>query len=293
MPFAFNKTVRLHWQERGQGAPIILIMGHRTSSLMAYPVLDRLAADRRVIWFDNRGTGQSDTSSKASFRDFADDVLAVMDAAGVRQAHVFGTSMGGGIALEFGLRYPERALSLILGCTMIMTPDKPRMPLWLSPVYFLPPVLLKILFTPKQANHGYGSAADPDAVAEDLRMAARDRFSVVGVYAQGRAIANYVLTLEEASTLTVPALVMHGDEDSVVPYAGGVELARTLPQATLVTLEGAGHNYLVARPDESLSAITTFLDRMDAQGPGSLSSGLPGTAASNASQASGAFSVID
>lgn len=283
MPFAFNKTVRLYWQERGQGAPIILIMGHRTSSLMAYPVLDRLAAERRVIWFDNRGTGQSDTSPKASFRDFADDVLAVMDAAGVRQAHVFGTSMGGGIALEFGLRYPDRALSLILGCTMIMTPDKRRMPLWLSPVYFLPPLILKMIFAPKTANHGYGSAAAPDAVAEDLRIAARDRFSVLGVYAQGRAIAKYVLTLEEASTMNVPALVLHGDEDSVVPYAGGVELVRTLPHATLTTLEGAGHNFLVAKPDQSLTAIQVFLDGIDDQRPRLRRSDSTGGAVSTAS----------
>jgi 3-oxoadipate enol-lactonase len=267
MPFALNKGVRLHWQERGQGSPIILVMGHRTSSLMAYPVIDRLAARHRVIWFDNRGTGKSGKTLRASFRDFADDTLAVMAAAGVSRAHVFGTSMGGGIALEFGLRYPEHSLSVILGCTMVMTPDKPRMPLWISPVYFLPPFLLKILFTPRIVNHGYGSAASPEAVAEDLRIAETDRFSVLGVYAQGRAIANYTLTLEEASTLSVPALVMHGDEDSVVPYAGGVELARTLRGAELVTLQGAGHNYLVACPDKSLAAIETFLGCVDSKPP--------------------------
>jgi 3-oxoadipate enol-lactonase len=267
MPFALNKGVRLHWQERGRGSPIILVMGHRTSSLMAYPVIDRLAARRRVIWFDNRGTGKSGMTLKASFQDFADDTLAVMEAAGVSRAHVFGTSMGGGIALEFGLRHAEHALSVILGCTMIMTPDKPRMSVWLSPVYFLPPFILKILFTPRTINHGYGSAASPQAVAEDLRIAGTDRFSVLGVYAQGRAIANYTLTLEEAATMRVPALVMHGDEDSVVPYAGGVELAQTLPNAELATLDGAGHNYLVASPDKSLAAIEAFLDRIDGSPP--------------------------
>jgi 3-oxoadipate enol-lactonase len=264
MPFAMNNGVRLYWQERGEGTPVVLVMGHRTSSKMAYQLIDALVPEHRVIWFDNRGTGESGRSRTMSFKDFADDAVAVMDAAGVRKAHVLGASMGGGIVLEFGMRHPERALSVILGCTMIMTPDKPRMPLWLSPIYFLPPFILKILLKPKVANLGYGSAAAVEAVALDQSIAETDKFSVRGVYAQGRAIANHRVTLEEVATMTLPALVLHGDEDSVVPYSGGVELAETLPNAELVTLKGAGHNFFVACPERSLAAVKTFIDRVDA-----------------------------
>jgi len=264
MPFAENKGVRLHWQERGQGTPVVLVMGHRYSSAMWYPVLDALAAEHRVIWYDNRGTGQSGMSRKVSIADFVDDTLAVMDAAGVDKTHIFGVSMGGGIVLDLGLRFPERVLSVILGCTLILTPDKPRTPGWLRAMYFLPPFVLKALMKSKVPNQGYGSAAAPAAIARDQQMIANDPFSVPGVYAQATAIAEYSLTLETASTLGVPALVMHGDEDGTVPYAGGVELAQTVG-AELITLEGAGHNYLVASPTKSLAAIKAFLDRIDAE----------------------------
>lgn len=263
MPFAVNKGVRLHWDERGTGTPIVLVMGHRYSSAMWYPVLDALCAEHRVIWFDNRGTGLTDTSTGFSVEDMVQDVLAVMDAAGVSKAHIFGVSMGGGVVLDLGLHFPERALSVILGCTLILTPDKPRTPAWVRALYFLPPSILKALFKSKVANSGYGSAADPEAVARDLAVLASDPYSVRGVHAQAGAIAGYSLTLQEAATLSVPALVMHGDEDGVVPYAGGVELASTVG-ADLITLEGAGHNYLVASPQKSLAAIKTFIDGVDA-----------------------------
>jgi pimeloyl-ACP methyl ester carboxylesterase len=265
MPFATNNGVRLHWQERGEGTPVMLVMGHRYSSAMWYPVLDALAARHRVIWFDNRGTGDSGMTRAVSIGDLVDDTLAVMDAAGVRKAHVFGVSMGGGVVLDLALRHAERTASVILGCTCILTPDKPRTPAWVRALYFLPPWILKRLFANKRPDKGYGSAASPEAIAKDEAVLARDRFSVPGVYAQATAIANYSLSLATAATVTVPALVMHGDEDGTVPYAWGVELAATLPNSEFVQLKGAGHNYLAAAPDKSLAAILDFLRRMDAR----------------------------
>jgi 3-oxoadipate enol-lactonase len=111
MPFAENKGVRLHWQEQGQGTPVLLVMGHRYSSAMWYPILADLAAEHRVIWFDNRGTGESDTTRRVTVQELADDAVAVMNAAGVQRAHIFGVSMGGGVILELALQHPERVIS--------------------------------------------------------------------------------------------------------------------------------------------------------------------------------------
>jgi 3-oxoadipate enol-lactonase len=263
MPFATNNGVRLHWQERGEGPPVVLVMGHRYSSALWYPVLDALAAKHRVIWFDNRGTGDSSMTRKASISDFVADTLAVMDAAGASRAHVFGVSMGGGIVLDLALRHPQRTASIILGCTCILTPDKPRTAAWVRALYFLPPWLLKRLFANKRPDKGYGRVASPEAIAKDEAVLAKDRFSVPGVYAQAGAIADYSLSLVSAATVRVPALVMHGDEDGTVPYAWGVELAATLPHSEFVQLAGAGHNFLAAAPDKSLAAIIDFLRRQD------------------------------
>src|ERR1700676_1221168 len=117
MPFAANQGVRLHWQEKGQGTPVLLVMGHRYSSALWYPVLPALSAEHRVIWFDNRGTGESDTTAQVTLPELAAAALAVRDAAGVERAHVFGVSLGGAIVLELALQQPRRAISLVLGCT--------------------------------------------------------------------------------------------------------------------------------------------------------------------------------
>ena len=264
MAFATNGKVRLHWQERGAGTPIVLVMGHRYSSAMWYPVLDYLAAEHRVIWYDNRGTGESGRTSKVSISDFVADTLTVMDAAGVKRAHVFGVSMGGGIVLEMARVHAERMTSTILGCTCMLTPDKPRSKAWMRALYFLPGWMLKRLLKSKIANSGYGTTAPPAAVERDLAVLAKDPHSTRGVHAQAVAIANYSITKEEVARIQVPALVMHGDEDGAVPYAWGVELAETLPRVEFVRLEGAGHNYLVAAPEKTRTALVDFLRRMDA-----------------------------
>jgi alpha/beta hydrolase fold len=112
MPFATNAGVRIHWQERGEGTPLLLIMGHRFSGEMWWPVLPAVTPRHRVVWFDNRGTGESDSPATASVAEMVGDAIAVMDAAGIEKAHVFGVSMGGGIAQRrkrlTGYRRPSR-----------------------------------------------------------------------------------------------------------------------------------------------------------------------------------------
>lgn len=268
MPFVSNNGVSLHWDEKGQGSPVVLVMGHRFSSALWYPILDTLAQAHRVIWYDNRGTGLSETTPRVTIGDFVSDTLAVMDAAGVDRAHIFGVSMGGGIVIDLARSHPERALSLILGCTAMKTPDKPSTPAWVRALYYLPPWMLKALMSrmrPKVANDGYGSAADSEAVKRDQAVIASDPFTVRGVKAQADAIAAYSIPREAVAAIAVPALVMHGDEDATVPYSAAVELAGALPNSEFVTLEGAGHNYLVASPDKTKAAVMDFLRRMDAR----------------------------
>jgi hypothetical protein len=104
MPFATNAGVRVHWQEQGAGTPLLLIMGHRFSGEIWWPVLP-VTLRHRVVCFDNRGTGESDSPATASVVEMVGDALAVMNAAGVEKAHVFGVSMGGGIAQQLKASY--------------------------------------------------------------------------------------------------------------------------------------------------------------------------------------------
>src|SRR5208283_2140325 len=118
MAFVENQGTKIYWDEQGQGAPLLLIMGLGYTSAMWYRTRPALAQQFRTIAFDNRGVGLSDVPpGPYSIATMASDAAAVLDAAGVARAHVFGVSMGGMIAQEFALQYPARTRSLILGCT--------------------------------------------------------------------------------------------------------------------------------------------------------------------------------
>jgi 3-oxoadipate enol-lactonase len=263
MPFTTSNGARLHWDAQGEGPALLLVMGHRYSSAMWYPVMPAFSAQHRVIRFDNRGTGESDTTQGVTVRQMADDAVAVMDAAGVRQAHVFGVSMGGVIVQELAMHYPERVTSLIVGCSGMLTADKPRAPAFVRLLYHLPNWALKMLLATRRGDKGYGSAAPADAIAADMAVLDNDKSTKRGVLAQAEAMAGYITTREAVAKLTMPALVLHGDEDSVVPFKWGEELAQGLPNATFVRLAGAGHNFLVAQRDKANAAVLDFIRRVE------------------------------
>ena len=263
MPTANNKGVRLHWDEQGQGTPVLLVMGHRYSSAMWYPVIPALAKEHRVIWFDNRGSGQSDTPTNFGVQDLAADAFAVMDAAGVDRAHLFGVSMGGGIVLEMAMERPGRVISLIPGCTCLLTAEKPRMPAFMRALYYLPPWMLKMLMPNRRGNSGYGANASPEAIAKDMAVLAKEPRNVKGGVAQATAIASYCATREAAQALTMPALVIHGDEDAAVPFAWGEELSQILPNSRFLPITGAGHNFFVAGGEPVNTAVADFLREVD------------------------------
>jgi len=264
MPFTDNNGVRLHWEEQGSGTPILLVMGHRYSSKMWYPAIPALAAEHRVIWFDNRGTGESDTTPKVTVPELAADALAVMDAAGVPRAHIYGVSMGGVIVQEMAFQQPGRVTSLIVGCSGALTADKPRAPSIVRLLYYLPPWMLKLLTTSRRPGQGYGRAATPAAIAADQAVLAQEKFTVKGVVAQFVAMGAYSATPEAVAGLTMPALVLHGDEDGTVPFKWGEELAQILPDGRFVRIAGAGHNFLVAAPDAANKAVLDFTREVDA-----------------------------
>ena len=125
MPFVENQGARIYWDEQGSGVPVLLIMGLGYTSDMWYRVRPALSAEYGTIALDNRGVGRSDMPpGPYSMALMASDAAAVLNAAGVESAHVFGVSMGGMVAQEFALQFPQRVRSLILGCTAAGRTDR-------------------------------------------------------------------------------------------------------------------------------------------------------------------------
>src|SRR2546426_11935091 len=116
MPTARIGDITIHYDTRGQGEPLLLIMGYRGSGLMwGEELITLLSGAFQVISFDNRGTGLSDKPDTLfTIPMMADDTAGLLRQLGIPRAHVFGLSMGGMIAQALVLRHPPMARRLAL-----------------------------------------------------------------------------------------------------------------------------------------------------------------------------------
>ncbi len=261
MPVAHRGDTQIFWEEQGSGEPLLLVMGLGWPRQMWARHLPVLTERFRVITFDNRGVGQTATTlSRWTLSDMADDALAVLDAAGVTQAHVYGASMGGAIAQVLTIEHPERVGALILGCTATRVASR-HVPPW--------PVIRHVVPALLAGRHArrvalaralvYGSATDQALIAEDVRLLDSLRRPAEGIRAQRRAVLDYEGSQLRLGSVRSPTLIIHGSDDRVVPVRYGEELARLIPGADLVVLPGAGHMYLTDATAAAGSAVLSFL----------------------------------
>jgi pimeloyl-ACP methyl ester carboxylesterase len=266
MAVAQNGSHWLAWRQAGQpdGEPILLIMGLGGSGRMWWRLEPHLARTHRVLMIDNRGTGDSDrVRGPLSMADMAADAVSVLDAAGVDRAHVMGASMGGMVAQHVGLDHRERVRSLVLACTTAGGPA--GVPNW----RLLASAAMRPLLRPRQsfaivAPALYSERArreSPDRVAEDLERRSADATPSATLYAQMAAIARHDTRERLGELAGLPTLVLHGDEDSLVPAERARALAEGIPGARLVELPGCGHVMTTDREEEVAAAVLEHLER--------------------------------
>jgi pimeloyl-ACP methyl ester carboxylesterase len=261
-----ESSIELHVEEHGRGFPLLLIAGLGDSKYSSRAQWADYARRRRVLAFDNRGTGLSaKPPGPYSMELMADDAASVLDSRGLDQADVYGYSMGGYIALTLARRRPELVRSLVLVGTGPGGPEHEPPPadtlaIW-SRSFELPReeavrTAYRTAFTPGWIDDHPGeyerwvaARLDPPTPAECwlAQAAAADRYKDVGV---------------EVERIDVPALVVHGELDRVVPVANGRLLASRMPRAELVVLPGQGHAPMLEQPAEFAALVCDFLDRV-------------------------------
>lgn len=243
--------VELYYESTGSGDAVLLVMGLGMAATGWWRTVEVLAARFRVLAFDNRGSGRSDSpKGPYSVAQFAADAAAVLDAAGEERAHVYGISLGGMIAQELALSRPERARSLVLGAS---TPGG---------VEHVLPDQETLAFLQRRAGMGfeegvwasipynYGAATRTtraDRLGADIVERLRFPPDADGYMAQLAAAWGWDATARLAQ-LTHPALVLHGDEDRIIPVENGRRLAQAIPGARYEELAGAGHLYPTDEP---------------------------------------------
>jgi 3-oxoadipate enol-lactonase len=253
-----NRGAKIYWDERGQGEPVLMIMGLGWSSNMWHRTRPVLTAHYRTIAFDNRGAGRSDVPpGPYTIAMLASDAAAVLDAAGVERAHILGASMGGMITQEFALQYSDRVQSLILGCTAAGGPRAVQ----------ADADAIQLLFrrdsNPEERAKAavpfiYDSGTPRERIDQDLAVLSEWYPNAEGYAAQLQGILAWEAD-SRLSNITAPTLVIHGENDRLVPAANGHLIAERIPGARLVMLPRASHIFMTDQPAAAHHAQMEFL----------------------------------
>ena len=259
MPHAISEGTRIYWEESGTGAPLLLIMGLGYSHEMWHRTLPMVSAHYRTILFDNRGVGKSDAPRGSySIAQMADDTAAVLDAAGVANAHVFGLSMGGMIAQEFALKYPERVNRLVLGCTACG--GRNAIPAAQTVVDV---VMARARMTPEEGAEAmvpyiYDRSTPRERIEEDLTIRRRTYPEAAGYMGQVQAIFAWT-SFDRLKRIGAPTLIIHGDTDQLVPPENARILVQTIVGSRLVMLPHASHIFVTDQTAASHREVLAFL----------------------------------
>src|SRR6202048_2747994 len=259
MPFVENLGARIHWDEEGSGAPILLIMGLGWASYAWYRSRPVLSEKYRTIALDTRGVGKSDAPpGPYSIAQMAADAAAVLNAARINTAHIFGVSMGGMIAQEVALQYPNKVRSLILGCTAAGGPQSVR----------AEQDVLQVLMTRGQDPDQFAKAirpfiydqgTSPERIEEDTVVRRKWYPSADAYFAQLQAIMAWE-AYSRIGQISAPTLGIYGENDRLVPPENARLISARIPGAKLVILHKPSHIFVTDQPHAAHAAILEFLD---------------------------------
>lgn len=293
MPTVRANGIEIAYEELGdpEGPPLLLIAG-LSGQLIGWPeaFIDALAEHGyRMIVFDNRDAGLSTHLDAAGYpniigmlarmpgtqppytvEDMADDTAGLLDALGIEAAHIFGISMGGMIAQEFAVRYPERVLSLCsamsrsgaLGKGM---PTNEGMQALLRPPARTRDLAIAQMLAARRAIASPDFAFDEER-ERDRAAAGYDRaYNPAGTSRQlGALIAQRDRTEDLGRLGSIPTLVIHGTKDVLVQPDGGVATAEAIPGSELMLIEGMGHDLPSEVTPEIVAAVAANIAKGEA-----------------------------
>lgn len=267
MPTTNNGDVTLYYETFGRPAdPVLLLVNGLGSQCINFKTAwcEQFAAEGlRVVRFDNRDVGlSSHLKGGPHYRveDMAADGFAVLDAVGAKAAHVAGWSMGGMIVQSMAIQHPERVLSL----TSVMSAPGP------IPIERDEEVMAAFNAPPAESRAeaverhlaglriwGSPAAFDVERLTSDAEAAFDRCWDPGGRARQAAAVGASPSRVDALGRLQVPALVIHGDADRLVPPEAGRATAAAIPGARLEIIEGMGHDYPPMFWDRLVTLIST------------------------------------
>lgn len=273
MPIARLGAVSLAFETFGAPTdPAIVLIRGLGTQMIEWPatLVDGLVANAlKVIIFDNRDAGLStklvDASGEPPYRleDMAQDVIGLLDHLAVRDAHIFGISLGGMIAQHVAMAHHARVRSLISVMSSTANPALPEMD---------PELRARMLATAESPdaiiqldadNRAlFGSPDYPESEAERLaaaQRAYRRSYAPAGVERQLKAAVADGSRVDRLRRIAVPTLVIHGTDDPLIPPAAGRDTAAQIPNAVLEIVPGMGHNIPAALAPRIVEIVSRFI----------------------------------
>jgi 3-oxoadipate enol-lactonase len=269
VPFAEAADgTRLHYSVSGpaDGEPVLMIQGLGADSRGWLRQRRAFAGRHRVVLFDNRGVGRSDRPpGPYDLEVMAGDAVAVLDAAGVADAHVVGASMGGVISQILAVRNPERVRSLVLACTACRQQPWRRELLaeWAE-------------VAERDGMGGFTTYAVRWVIGPRSLRRFWPAFGAVGTLAQRVTPDSFLAQVEailaaddglrfELRSIAVPTLVLVGSQDILTPLGDSEEIADLIPGAELAVIGGGAHGFMFEHAAAFNRTILDFLHRVVAE----------------------------
>jgi 3-oxoadipate enol-lactonase len=250
MPFGTTRDgTRIFYEITGAGLPLLLVSGQASDHHMWDPILPDFTSRFQVITADYRGTGESDTPLEKPYstRGFAQDLIEVLDAAGIRHAFAYGISMGGRVCQWLAIDHADRIKAIVLGAT---TPGNrhgiPRSAEIAS--------LLQSGDIAAMAN----LMASPEWLAKHASLMIPPTTSTAARLLHFQASEEHD-TWDFLPAIKVPTLVIHGNNDRVNETANAALLVSRIPNAETAIIDGGRHAYFLEFREEASRIVCEFL----------------------------------
>ncbi|GAW69065.1 o-methylpimelyl-ACP methylesterase [Geoanaerobacter pelophilus] len=266
MPFIETSTgVTLHYQESGSGRPVVFLHGWAMSGRV-WRFQNPLEDNFRLIFLDQRGHGQSTTAASYSIDDYAADVAATFDQLALEDAVLVGWSLGVQVALQAFPFVRERLAGLVLvgGTARFTTTD--------DYPHGKPPVDVKGLglklrrdyqktmgdFFKGMFAEGEMDQAQYQRIVHEIVMGGHSPDTVAA-----KESLNLLSTVDQRDRLAQvdrPALLVHGELDTICPASASAYMAERMPMARLEVVTGCGHAPFMTQPEGFNAVVKNFID---------------------------------
>lgn len=265
MPKVNLNGIELFYEIKGIGEPLLLISGFLCDHTYWSLIMPYFTSQYQIIRIDNRGVGRSSTpDSPYSLQQLAHDAAALLNHLNIHQVHVAGHSMGGQVAQELALLYPQKVKSLILLSSLARGDERFNhiINTWGELPQHIDTKLYQQLILPWIFSENFYSI--PEMIEQLIEWAVNYPFSppIHSIYHHSRAIIGGD-TINRLQNILCPTLVLVGKQDILTPVKFSQQLAAGIPKAKLSVIDGGGHGFIIESPKIVATEMLNFLAQLN------------------------------